>query len=517
MSKTTLSETLIKARTYQFEHKNDVPMEQKPKFHVTPPMGWSNDPNGFSQYQGKYHLFFQHHMYSTGFGPMHWGHAVSDDLIRWEYIDTALAPDTPADFSGIFSGSGLEVDGKHVLMYTGVQLHVKDEEARRMLERPEHDFTVFMQLRKENRIFFQQVQCMAEGDGRDYVKFPENPVISTEMLPEGMDPENFRDPKIWRGEDGVFYAVIGSCDMEHDAKLLLYSSEDLHSWKFVSIFHDNKKELGTMWECPDFFFLDGKAVIMASPEQMKGDNVHFPNRSSSACAIGSVCEETHTFVKESLSLIDHGVDYYAPTSMEDAKGRRIQIGWMGNFQNRITPESYQWIGGMTLPRELHIRDGKLYQLPVEELSNYYANKVEKTISVCSEEMQIEGISGRYLDMTVRVKGGDYTSCFVSVLGDQDGKAVITCDREKKLLSMDRSSCHFVNDHEPVTYAPLEEVDGELELRIVIDNAYVEVYLNQGAQVMSNLVFKAEGGLDQISFGAEGSCEMTIVKHDLVMK
>ena len=175
-----MSECILeKARKYEKEKERQIPLSDRPVFHFTPRVGWTNDPNGFSYYNGKYHLFYQYNPYDVVWDAMHWGHAVSSDLLTWEYLPAALAPDERYDSFGCFSGSATELpDGEQLLMYTGVR---KDEEGREF-----------------------QGQCVAAGNGTDYKKIETNPVIDGESLPEGFDTANFRDPKIWRTASGGY-------------------------------------------------------------------------------------------------------------------------------------------------------------------------------------------------------------------------------------------------------------------------------------------------------------------------
>ena len=174
-----MSEMLEKARNYETEKQVYVKKTTKPLFHVTAPTGWINDPNGFSVYDGKIHLFYQYNPYQREWGPMHWGHSVTDDMVRWEQLPAAIAPDQEYDKAGCFSGSAIEADGKHVLVYTGVT-RVKQADGS-----------------EQER----QNQCIAFGDGKDYVKYEKNPVVTGEMLPEGCSRIDFRDPKIWKEND----------------------------------------------------------------------------------------------------------------------------------------------------------------------------------------------------------------------------------------------------------------------------------------------------------------------------
>ena len=242
-----MSEMLEKARKYEEEQGKQIKAEDRPAFHVSPYVGWMNDPNGFSYYQGEYHLFYQYYPYDTHWDSMHWGHVVSKDLLHWKYLPAALAPDEEYDKGGCFSGSAIELDdGRQLLMYTAVDHETLEDGSKRDI----------------------QTQAVAVGDGRDYVKYEKNPILTEKDLPEGASKVDFRDPKIWKGKDGNFYCVIGSRPADGSGQILLYRSANGFDWKFVSILAENKKRFGKMWECPDFFELDGKHVLLTSPQDM---------------------------------------------------------------------------------------------------------------------------------------------------------------------------------------------------------------------------------------------------------
>lgn len=172
-----VSTQLQKARDFEAQYGPHIPAEERPAFHATPTIGWMNDPNGFSFYQGKCHLFYQYHPYSNEWGPMHWGHLTTEDFIHWERLPAALAPDQSCDAGGCFSGGAVELpDGQHLLMYTGVQRERDEEGVLRDI----------------------QTQCVAIGDGLNYEKYSSNPVLDKNDLPEGGSAADFRDPKVWR-------------------------------------------------------------------------------------------------------------------------------------------------------------------------------------------------------------------------------------------------------------------------------------------------------------------------------
>ena len=182
------SEVLEKARVYEAEEELKITKVERPAFHLSPRIGWMNDPNGFTFYKGQYHMFYQYHPYNTNWGPMHWGHAVSEDLMHWNYLPAALAPDQEYDKFGCFSGSAVELeDGRQLLMYTGVSKADPEDPSSADV----------------------QTQCIAVGDGVNYEKYEGNPVLTSADLPAGASKVDFRDPKMWKDENGGFGCVIG--------------------------------------------------------------------------------------------------------------------------------------------------------------------------------------------------------------------------------------------------------------------------------------------------------------------
>ena len=336
---TMTSQTLREARKYEETFEKKIGTEDRPGFHLSTRVGWMNDPNGFSYYQGKYHLFYQYHPYDPYWGPMHWGHAVSEDLLHWEYLPAALAPDQDYDRDGCFSGSAVTLpDGKQLLMYTGVKrIPVSDGEFRD-----------------------EQTQCLAIGDGIDYVKYEHNPILDREDIPEGCSKADFRDPKMWQEEDGTYRCVVANRAADGSGQILLYTSLDGLDWKFKSVLSANHNRFGVMWECPDFFQLDKKAVLLCSPMDMLPEGFEYHNGNGTLCLIGSFDEVSGTFNMETNQAIDYGIDFYATQTILTPDGRRVMIAWMQNWDtSRLHPEETPWFGQMTLPRELSVKNGRL--------------------------------------------------------------------------------------------------------------------------------------------------------------
>ncbi|MCQ2508767.1 MAG: glycoside hydrolase family 32 protein, partial [Dorea sp.] len=349
------SDVLREARRYESIYSKFITPEERPAFHLTPRVGWMNDPNGFSYYQGKYHLFYQYYPYDTKWGLMHWGHAVSEDLLTWEYLPIALAADEYYDQDGIFSGCAIELDdGRQLLVYTGVKEHML----------PDGRKTAF------------QVQCAAIGDGLNYEKLPTNPIIGVDTVPEGGSHYDFRDPKVWRKKDGTYRMLVGNRPADGSGQILLYKSDDALSWEFQKVFAENRCRYGRMWECPDFFELDGKGVLLVSPQDMLPEGFEYHNGNGTLCIIGTYDEETDTFTEECNQAVDYGIDYYAMQTIVTPDGRRVMIAWMQNWDTVFHDDRDHWYGQMSLPREIHIKNNRLYQEPVRELLDHRRNEVK---------------------------------------------------------------------------------------------------------------------------------------------
>lgn len=507
-----MSEMLQRARQYEEREKKQVPEGQKPDFHFCSPIGWINDPNGFSCFDGEYHLFFQYHPYSTKWGPMHWGHAKTKDFIRWELLPAALAPDQGYDGQGCFSGSALEWEGRQYLMYTGV------------METTGPD----------GEPVTRQIQCMADGDGTDYEKWDCNPVIRADRLPAGSFPEDFRDPKIWKEEDG-FYAVIGSRSEDTSGQIAMFHSEDLRNWKLVTVLDRSRNRYGKMWECPDFFPLGGQHVLITSPQFMEAKGLEFHNGNGTIYLVGTYDPETHAFCRtvQEARAIDYGLDFYAPQTLLAPDGRRVMIGWMKNWDNDLTPEAFKWSGFMTIPRELFLKDGRLYQLPVRELENYHGKEVKTGPAVAdggsfvygrdplAEEkdwkkggLEIPGIRGRQFDLTVDVKPGDYERFEIDLAWDEEHRTILYYEPKTGVLTFDRTWAGG-QIHDAITSRScyVDSREGEIHLRIVMDKYAVEIFANGGEQAMSCLTY-TDLAAQGIRFGAKGRAEFSAVWHEL---
>lgn len=489
-----ISGQLQRARNFEKENIKKISPTERPAYHLTAGVGWLNDPNGFSFYKGKYHMFYQYHPYSNEWGPMHWGHAVSEDLLTWERLPVTMAPDEDYDKDGCFSGSALELaDGRHLLMYTGVT-SVQG---------------------KDGNMEMYQTQCIATGDGVNYTKYAGNPVIKAEDLPAGGLVADFRDPKIWQDADGAFYSVITDMQENGDGQALLYKSRDALHWEYCSTLDSSQGKLGRMWECPDFFFLDGKHVLVVSPMAMHPDGVQFHVGHNVAGLIGTYDKDTHQFTREHVQQIDWGIDFYAPQTTRTPDGRRIMIGWMQDWSNsKFAPPGVKYFGQLTVPRELSVCKGRIIQNPIRELENYRGKQVKYEGVAVSEEMSLEGIQGRVLDMTVHIHAdGDFKNFCMKLACNEDYHTFVRYTPESGILRLDRSFSGYLYDIVHSRDIPVKTVNGVLKLRILLDRFSLELFINDGEQAASLTIYTpsdAEG----IIFSAEGNAVIDVEKYEL---
>ncbi|WP_223067884.1 glycoside hydrolase family 32 protein [Paenibacillus caui] len=449
-------------------------------YHLMPPAGWMNDPNGVSYYNGEYHVFYQHYPYAPFQGAMHWGHAKSRDLVHWEHLPVALAPSESYDkggegASGCWSGSAVDDQGTFVLVYTG---HVDGNSP-------------------------EEVQCIAfSSDGIVFEKLPENPVI-----PGPPDEEcfGFRDPKVWKRGD-TWYLVVGY-GKDGLGKALLYSSSDLRSWHYHGPAAESDGTMGDMWECPDLFPL-GRAeddhVLIFSPMNMGITKTFYWT--------GKFDYTGLKFDLRHAERVDYGFDFYAPQTMVDARGRRIMYAWMNIWGADMPEREDGWMGSFTLPRELKLaEDGTLRFIPVEELKSLRGEHHSYTNVVIPEHgtLALPYLEGDSLEISavIDVSGQADGTFGIRLRCSDDGAEYteISYSHGEGKLQMDRNRAGAGNGGiSEVELAPME--DGRVRLHLFLDTSSVELFMNEGRKTMTNRIYPASSSLG-IHLFAQGAVSL----------
>ncbi len=511
-----ISSELAKAREFEAEHEKLIDQEERPVFHFTARTGWLNDPNGLSYYEGKYHLFYQYHPYDSHWGPMHWGHAVSKDMILWKYLPCALAPDTEYDGSGCFSGSALVMDdGSHLLMYTGCGDSAGDPTG------------------KGRWVQSQNIAIRKPGTD-EYVKHEGNPVITGADLAEGADAYEFRDPYIWRAADGTYRALVanGMKDAEQGTQLTLFSSGDGLNWGDGKVLFEDERRIGVMWECPNFFPLGDRYVLIASPMDMQAEeedavgSIRFPQGNNVCYITGKYDNGKEEFIPDSddadvgyylYEPVDGGLDFYAPQIMKTPDGRRVMIGWMQDpmMGNLHKSEDHKFFGQMTIPRELSLKDGRLYQWPVSELEEYRREKdIYRNVAFGNSWIRIPSIRGRVIDMLLEIKAEkSCTELGIRFAADDEHYIELGFDPVRAVMTIDRSRSGQAENRTRKRTLKVRDRKGKLSLRILLDRWSAEIFINGGEQTMS-LTFYTDLSAQEIYFKATGLAYMDIEKYIL---
>ena len=479
----------LKADKYIAENITSVNPRYRNTYHAMPPIGWMNDPNGFHYAFGKYQLFYQFHPYSSAWGPMHWGHYTSGDLIKWELAPTALAPDTPYDKDGCFSGSAIVKDGLLYLMYTSVADG-------------------------------KQTQALARSS--DGVRFEKlNRVIGSDMLPADCSQADFRDPKVF-ARNGNYYAIVGSRNADGAGQLLLYASADLTDWRFVGTVWKDHRTNG-IYECPDLAVIDGTDVLITSPQGIATDGWRHENQHGNLYMTGRLNTDTGAFERNLEDEIDSGFDFYAPQTLTAPDGRVIMIAWMQMWDRTMPTQAHGWAGSMTLPRELSLKDGKLYQAPVCEIEKYRQNPVTAEDEIINGELTVPGAEGTKSELVFTLDLGTAERAGIKVYCGEEHETRIYYDRASGLVYFDRSDMGTrisggANEaNASVRSVRTDPVGNRLQFRIFLDVSSCEVFLNGGERTMTGNVYSAPDDTG-VRFYAEGGSArlVSLEKYDIIV-
>ncbi len=458
----------------------------KLQYHVAPPANWMNDPNGFSFFKGEYHLFYQHHPYSPEWGPMHWGHVKSKDLVNWDHLPIALAPSEVYDRDGCFSGSAFEHNGQLYLMYTGNVWTGEDQD---------HEL--------------KQTQALAvSDDGIHFKKLNENPVI--EFAPEGdIHPLHIRDPKVW-AHNGKYYAVLGSKTNDNTGQVLLYCSDNLIKWKFISVMAKGEGNFGFMWECPDLFELNGKEVLIISPQGMTPEGDYYHNLHQAGYVSGQLDYETGKLKYGSFLLLDHGFDYYAPQTMQDDKGRRVLIAWMDMWESRMPTQDFNYSGGMTFPRLVQMIDDKLFTTPVPELELLRKEKVQYEDVIFQGEQSFAEVEGDCIELNIvmDVVDGSIFGLKLRVDETRNEETILSFNKVEGTVTLNRNRSGVGPGG--IRKTNIEFPNGKIQLQILVDKSSIEVFMNHGEKVMTARIFPS-GDATAIKFFSDNAIKIDVLE------
>lgn len=407
-----------------------------PSFHIYPHSGRLNDPNGLCYFNHEYHIFYQNNPHSTLRRECYWGHYTTKDFIHYKFKGLAIAPNTPRDKSGAYSGSAVTYKNKLYLFYTGSVKH-------------KGNYDYVLKGRESNTM---------RVESKDGIKFTNKKVILLNKDYPSNLSLHVRDPYIYQ-EKGLFYMVLGARSKDNHGSYLLYKSKDLEHFTLVKNF--KSKDLGYMFECPSIFTLNNKKIYSFSPQGVKKESNRFKNIFSSGYCINNIN-------KKNYIEWDLGYDFYAPQVFTDPKGRRILIGWAGleGADYSYLEEKEGWKHLLTLPRELKLKNNKIYQQPIKEITKLY-----------QEFKSINTYKGKQFIARLTVNKDTQVN-----LGDS---LIIKFNKNKM-------STHFksngANRPDRTYNINIKKVD------IIFDTSICEIYLNNGEYVFTTRMYPSKPGI-----------------------
>lgn len=448
------------------KEEQDLKQRWRPAFHIAPPVGWLNDPNGLCQYRGIYHAFYQYSPFDEKGGLKFWAHCTSRDLLHWKLEDVPLSPDQPYDCHGVYSGSAVIEEDHMYLYYTG---NVKEM----------GDYDYINQGRQSNTV------RVTSRDGFHFEK--KELLLTNEDYPMDLTC-HVRDPKVWK-KNGRWYMVQGARTKEDQGVVLLFTSGDGVKW-FCTHRLKSPKPFGFMWECPDLYELDGYTVLSISPQGVEADGLRWNNVYQSVTTFLDGDFRTAS-VNDTFRELDGGFDFYAPQTFETEDGRRIQIAWMGMadvddfYTNPTTEDGWQHV--LTLPRELSVKDGVLCQNPIRELNSYWTKE---------EAFQKEFVGSLGQAFEIELPDLDKLEENVKITLAKD--LWLTYDKKEQIFRMEFQDSRLGSGRTMRG----REITKLTDMRVIVDVSCVEVFLNGGKDVFSTR-FYPDGEKIEVTVSAPG--------------
>ncbi len=474
----------------------------RPQYHIVPPANFLNDPNGPLFWKGKYHMFYQYAPNGEMFGTKHWYHVVSEDMVHWKNLGIAISPTPGAeDRDGCWTGSAVIHNGVPTIVYTGVRFTAETERADRA-----------------NGLVPERQMVAVAADPNDpnlikWMKASQNPVLASP--PPELKLADWRDPALWKERDG-WYMVIGGGGKGPTGRgaLPLYRSPDLLKWEYLHVMaaaRDNSAaalaSVGTarMWECPDFFWLEDKPVLLVNVRNAYMTGIY----------------QDHRFEPDFEGQIDYGGAVSAAKTMADKQGRRIWWAWIHEIRSAKAARAAGWSGALTLPRVLALQsDGHLAIEPAAELKSLRGRSQRLPAAVIKpEDTALLGkVSGDCVELIAEIELGSARQAGLRVRSTPDGS-------EQTLIGYDRSDGTLFSDTTKSSNDP--ETRGEnsrrgrgiqkgmlsisagepLRLRVFIDASIIETFANGRACITDRTYPESPDSLGIGLFAREGEARL----------
>lgn len=424
-------------------------------YHIEPQTGLLNDPNGFSYFDGKYHLFYQNWPYGAAHGLKQWVHMTSEDLVHFEESGTKLLPDHLNDAQGAYSGSAYAVDDKLFLFYTG---NVRDQN---WVRDP------------------RQIGAYMTKDGQIEK-------CSQVLIPKPEDvTEHFRDPQIFKYQD-QFFAIVGAQSHEQKGFIKLYKAvgNNVENWQFVADLDLGRQASEYMVECPNLVFVDEKPVLIYSPQGLSKEELNYDNIYPNTYQIfdGFDPEKGQLLGNAPLQNLDFGFEAYATQAFNSPDGRALAVSWIGLPDVDYPTDDYDYQGALSLVKELSIKDGVLHQKPVSAI-----NQLHGQPQVLEEKSETS--NAYHLQVIIPAQSQKELLLMADACGNGFAIAV---DTETGNLTLDRSMSKHGFAEAYGTKRSCQILKEDVTLNIYVDQSIIEVFVNDGQAVLTSRYFPENG-------------------------
>lgn len=431
-------------------------------YHIEPESGFLNDPNGFSFFNGQYHLCYQWSplRYCADVWYQGWFHLVSDELVNWRAQGPLIEPETVYDSHGPYSGSAIAVEDELIIFYTG---NTRDAAWQRT------PYQMIARLDKQGN-FTRQLP----------------PALSAQ--PQGYT-DHFRDPKIWR-QDGHYYAVIGAQKTNLQGSCVVLYSADALTWQVKGEIDLNDVETGYMLECPDYFELDEQGVLIYCPQGLCVDKTRQNIYDVHYLLGNKLNKENLSFDHQPAQILDHGFDIYATQTLLAPDGRRVLVGWMGVSEMGYPSENFGHCGTLTIPRELTLSAGRLHQRPFAGLQQLRGEHQRHEFTL-ERATRRAFYSGAVSETVITFSGAITENITLALRASETGerKTLLTLDARRQQIVLDRTDAGQPINIDYGTRRSSEwAFSAQTRVHIFSDTTSLEIFINDGAWVASSRIF-----------------------------
>lgn len=423
------------------------------RYHLRPISGLVNDPNGFSYYNGEYHVFYQSYPFGAVHGLKSWVHFKSQDLVHWERQGLAIEPSFKGDSHGAYSGSAKQIGDKLFIMYTG------NHRSEDWIRTP------------------YQISAWMNKDGvvSDKEILFKNPSHIT---------EHFRDPQIIE-KDGTYYAILGAQDEQNKkGHVDIWKSQNLKDWEEIGFLNFTDEDMGYMIECPNLVQVDDKWVLIFCPQGLNKSVANYQNIYPNMYVIADDIDfENAKMINPSkLKNLDEGFDVYATQAFNAPNGKAYEISWVGLPDITYPTDDENWANCLSQVKELSIKDGKLIQKPVKSIES-----IHKTESKLTDKLIKNTTSGQY-ELKLTIAKNQSTTLHLAKNKDLSDSLILNIDTTDGKLVLDRSKGKKVAVDYGETRSCEIDPNESVELDIFVDHSLIEIFVNDGEHVLTGRFF-----------------------------